>query len=159
MNYLVYKFLGIKAYRFKDIKSGHYMIKDLEQRCLMKGKDLAENFAQWFDELYLGKYDLIPFFKVSKISDNEFDKQNYELTFNDDVDFVIHKLDINIHVNNVSKTYGEATDSYKVEVKNGISCCKYSIVFLLSVFINSSTFFSTGANLLNKYCSFNLSNK
>ena len=58
LNYLVYKFLGIKAYRFKDIKSGHYMIKDLEQRCLLKGKDLAENFAQWFDELYLGKYDL-----------------------------------------------------------------------------------------------------
>ncbi len=73
LNYLVYKFLGIKAYRFKDIKSGHYMIKDLEQRCLMKGKDLAENFAQWFDELYLGKYDLIPFFKVNKLSDDKFE--------------------------------------------------------------------------------------
>lgn len=73
LNYLIYKFLGIKAYRFKDIKSGHYMIKDLEQRCLLKGKDLAENFAQWFDELYLGKYDLVPFFKVNKISDDEFE--------------------------------------------------------------------------------------
>ncbi len=73
LNYLVYKFLGIKAYRFKDIKSGHYMIKDLEQRCLMKGKDVAENFAQWFDELYLGKYDLIPYFKVNKISDDKFE--------------------------------------------------------------------------------------
>ncbi len=49
------------------------MIKDLEQRCLMKGKDLAENFAQWFDELYLGKYDLIPFFKVSKIDNDKFE--------------------------------------------------------------------------------------
>ena len=73
LNYLVYKFLGIKAYRFKDIKSGHYMLKDLEQRSLMKGKDLAENFAQWFDELYLGKYDLIPFFKVNKLSDDKFE--------------------------------------------------------------------------------------
>ena len=73
LNYLVYKFLGIKAYRFKDIKSGHYMLKDLEQRSLMKGKDLAENFAQWFDELYLGKYDLIPFFKVNKITDEKFE--------------------------------------------------------------------------------------
>ncbi len=73
LNYLIYKFLGIKAYRFKDIKSGHYMIKDLEQRCLLKGKDVAENIAQWFDELYLGKYDLIPFFKVNKISDDEFE--------------------------------------------------------------------------------------
>ena len=73
LNYLVYKFLGIKAYRFKDIKSGHYMLKDLEQKSLMKGKDYAENFAQWFDELYLGKYDLIPFFKVNKLSDDKFE--------------------------------------------------------------------------------------
>lgn len=73
LNYLIYKFLGIKAYRFKDIKSGHYMLKDLEQRSVMKGKDLAENFAQWFDELYLGKYDLIPFFKVNKLTDEKFE--------------------------------------------------------------------------------------
>ena len=73
LNYLIYKFLGIKAYRFKDIKSGHYMIKDLEQRSLLKGKDIAENIAQWFDELYLGKYDLVPYFKVNKISDDEFE--------------------------------------------------------------------------------------
>ena len=49
------------------------MIKDLEQKSLLKGKDLAENFAQWFDELYLGKYDLIPFFKVNKITDEKFE--------------------------------------------------------------------------------------
>ncbi len=73
LNYLVYKFLNIKAYRFKDIKSGHYMLKDLEQKCILKGKDIAENIAQWFDELYLGKYDLIPFFKVSKIDDEKFE--------------------------------------------------------------------------------------
>ena len=73
LNYLVYKFLGIKAYRFKDIKSGHYMIKDLEQKCVMKGKDYAENFSQWFDELYLGKYDLIPFFVVNKLENDKFE--------------------------------------------------------------------------------------
>ena len=44
------------------------MIKDLEQRSLLKGKDVAENIAQWLDELYLGKYDLIPFFKVNKVN-------------------------------------------------------------------------------------------
>ena len=49
------------------------MLKDLEQKCLMKGKDLAENFAQWFDELYLGKYDLIPYFQVNKLSDDKFE--------------------------------------------------------------------------------------
>ena len=64
--------MGIKAYKFKDIKSGTYLIKDLEQKSLMKGNDYAENFAQWFDELYLGKYDVIPFFKVNKISDELF---------------------------------------------------------------------------------------
>ncbi len=72
MNYLIYKFLGIKAYRFKDVKSGTYLIKDLEQRAVMRGVDLAENFSQWFDELYLGKYDVIPFFKIDKADDEMF---------------------------------------------------------------------------------------
>lgn len=47
------------------------MIKDLEQRSVMKGHDIAESFAQWFDELYLGKYDVIPFFKITKLEDQE----------------------------------------------------------------------------------------
>ena len=68
LNYVVYKFLGIKMYRFKDVKSGTYLLKDLEQRSVLKGKDIAESFAQWFDELYLGKYDIIPFFKKISIS-------------------------------------------------------------------------------------------
>lgn len=67
LNYVIYKFLGIKAYKFKNIKSGHYLIKDLEQKSVLKGVDISENFAQWFDELYLGKYDVIPFFKIKKI--------------------------------------------------------------------------------------------
>lgn len=72
MNYVIYKFLGIKAYKFKDVKSGTYMIKDLEQRSVMRGIDIAENFSQWFDELYLGKYDVIPFFKIEKLEDELF---------------------------------------------------------------------------------------
>ena len=71
LNYVLYKFLG-KAYKFKDVKSGTYMIKDLEQRSQMKGMDIAENFSQWFDELYLGKYDVIPFFKIDRIEDELF---------------------------------------------------------------------------------------
>ena len=70
LNYVLYKFLAIKTYRFKDIKSGHYLIKDLEQKTMLKGQNLAENFAQWFDELYLGKYDVIPFFKITMITLN-----------------------------------------------------------------------------------------
>lgn len=72
LNYVIYKFLGIKAYKFKNIKSGHYLIKDLEQKSVLKNADIAENFSQWFDELYLGKYDVIPFFKISKLEDELF---------------------------------------------------------------------------------------
>ena len=71
LNYVMYKFLGIKVYKFKDVKSGTYMIKDLEQRAVMKSNDVAENLAQWFDELYLGKYDVIPFFKIDKLENQE----------------------------------------------------------------------------------------
>lgn len=73
LNYVIYKFLSIKAYKFKNIKSGHYLIKDLEQRSALKNIDIAENFSQWFDELYLGKYDIIPFFKINKIEDELFE--------------------------------------------------------------------------------------
>ena len=72
LNYVIYKFLGIKAYKFKDVKSGTYMIKDLEQRATIRGIEIAENFSQWFDELYLGKYDVIPFFKIEKVEDELF---------------------------------------------------------------------------------------
>lgn len=73
LNYVVYKFLGLKAYKFKDIKSGHYLIKDLEQKAVLKNTDICENFSQWFDELYLGKYDVIPFFKITKLEDEIFE--------------------------------------------------------------------------------------
>ena len=72
LNYVIYKFLNIKAYKFKDVKSGTYLIKDLEQKASMRGVEIAENFSQWFDELYLGKYDVIPFFKIDKVDDELF---------------------------------------------------------------------------------------
>ena len=77
LNYVIYKFLGIKAYKFKNIKSGHYLIKDLEQRSVLKNVDISENFSQWFDELYLGKYDVIPFFKIQKLEDEIFELKVY----------------------------------------------------------------------------------
>lgn len=73
LNYVVYKFLSIKAYKFKNIKSGHYMIKDLEQKAVMKNIDLAESFSEWFDELYLGKYDVSPFFVIEKKEEEIFE--------------------------------------------------------------------------------------
>lgn len=73
LNYVVYKFLGIKSYKFKNVKSGHYLLKDLEQRSVLKNHDISESFSQWFDELYLGKYDVIPFFKINKVDDENFE--------------------------------------------------------------------------------------
>ena len=92
LNYLVYKFLGIKSYKFKDVKSGHYMLKNLEQRCLLKGQDVAENIAQWFDELYLGKYDLIPFFKIEKVNDTDFELKVHIKNRKNDESILIDKL-------------------------------------------------------------------
>ena len=71
-NYVIYKFLGIKMYKFKDVQSSSYMIKNLEHRTIMRGLNVAESFNEWFDELYLGKYDIIPFFKVTKLNDELF---------------------------------------------------------------------------------------
>ena len=92
LNYVIYKFLGIKAYRFKDVKSGTYLIKDLEQRSVMRGLDLAESFSQWFDELYLGKYDVIPFFKIEKVEDELFRLKVYIKNRKTDESVLIDKL-------------------------------------------------------------------
>ena len=92
LNYVIYKFLGIKMYRFKDVKSGTYLLKDLEQRAVLKGKDIAESFAQWFDELYLGKYDVIPFFKIEKIEDELFRLKVYIKDRKNDESVLIDKL-------------------------------------------------------------------
>lgn len=73
LNYVIYKFLGIKAYKFKNVQSGHYLIKDLEQKSVLRTADIAENISQWFDELYLGKYDVIPFFKINKLTEEDFE--------------------------------------------------------------------------------------
>ena len=72
LNYVIYKFLNIKMFRFKDVESGSYLVKDVDRKCMLKGKDIAESFTNWFDELYLGKYDVIPFFKIYKHTDEIF---------------------------------------------------------------------------------------
>ena len=73
LNYLMYEFLALKIYKFKDVDSGLYLVKDIEFKAVMRNSDLAESFSQWLDELYLGKYDVIPFFKVNKIDDEHFE--------------------------------------------------------------------------------------
>lgn len=92
LNYVIYKFLGIKAYKFKNVKSGHYLIKDLEQKIMLKNTDIAENLSQWFDELYLGKYDIIPFFKISKVTDEIFELKIWIKNRKTDEDVLIDEL-------------------------------------------------------------------
>jgi SNF2 family DNA or RNA helicase len=73
LNYVVYKYLGIKAYKFKNVKSGTFLIKDITQKVMFRNNNIAENISSWFDELYLGKYDVIPFFQISKLEDELFE--------------------------------------------------------------------------------------
>ena len=92
LNYVLYKFLNIKMFRFKDVQSGTYLLKDLERKSILKGKDLAESFTNWFDELYLGKYDVIPFFKIEKQEDEIFRLKVHIKNRKTDEDVLIDKL-------------------------------------------------------------------
>ena len=92
LNYVLYKFLNIKMFRFKDVQSGTYLLKDLERKCILKGRDLAESFTNWFDELYLGKYDVIPFFKIEKQEDEVFRLKVYIKNRKTDEEVLIDKL-------------------------------------------------------------------
>ena len=45
-------------YRFKDVKSGTYLLKDLEQRAVLKGKDTEctqKSFLQVRENIKLGR--------------------------------------------------------------------------------------------------------
>lgn len=92
LNYVLYKFLNIKMFRFKDVQSGTYLLKDLERKSVLKGRDLAESFTNWFDELYLGKYDVIPFFKIEKQEDEIFRLKVYIKNRKTNEEVLIDKL-------------------------------------------------------------------
>ena len=72
LNYLIFTFLGVKHYRFKDLKASSYLVKNAIQKRLFKGNDLAEDIQSWFDEMSLGSYDIIPVFNIEKLTDDKF---------------------------------------------------------------------------------------
>ena len=72
MNYLIFTFLGVKHYRFKDLKAAVYLVKNTIQKRISKGNDLAEDIQNWFDEMSLGSYDIIPVFNIEKLTDEKF---------------------------------------------------------------------------------------
>jgi len=72
LNYLIFTFLSVKHYRFKDLKAAPYLVKNAIQKRLYKGNDLAEDIQSWFDEMSLGSYEIIPVFNIEKLSDEKF---------------------------------------------------------------------------------------
>ena len=73
VNYIIYKFLNIKNVHFKDAKSAIYFTKQIDHKRYLRSVDLAESIAQWLDELYIGKYDLLPFIEIKKVGDDDFE--------------------------------------------------------------------------------------
>ena len=72
LNYLIFTFLNVKHYRFKDLKSAPYLVKNALQKRMYKGNDLASDIQSWFDEMSLGAYDIIPVFNIEQLTDEKF---------------------------------------------------------------------------------------
>ena len=105
LNYLIFTFLGVKHYRFKDLKAAIYLVKNASQKRISKGNDLAQDIQTWFDEMSLGSYNIIPVFNIEKLTDEKFllrilakDKQENKIIQLDDLsdeDKVIIEKQIN----------------------------------------------------------------
>jgi len=72
LNYLIFTFLNVKHYRFKDLKAAIYLVKNASQKRISKGNDLAADIQSWFDEMSLGSYNIIPVFNIEKLTDEKF---------------------------------------------------------------------------------------
>lgn len=72
LNYLIFTFLSVKHYRFKDLKAAPFLVKNTLQKRMFKGNDLAADIQTWFDEMSLGSYDIIPVFNIEKLSNEKF---------------------------------------------------------------------------------------
>ncbi len=74
LNYIIFKYLNIKAVRFKDAKAAVYFVKEASNKRFVKSVDYAMTISEWLDEIYIGKYDITPEFNIIKIDD-----ENYKL--------------------------------------------------------------------------------
>ena len=72
LNYVIFKFLHIKATKFKDAKSAVYFIKNASNKRFFRGNDLALAISEWLDEIYIGKYNILPEFEILKLSDEDY---------------------------------------------------------------------------------------
>ena len=72
LNYIIFNFLHIKAAKFKDGKSAVYFIKNASNKRFFRGLDLALAISEWLDEIYIGKYDILPEFEILKLTDEDY---------------------------------------------------------------------------------------
>ena len=72
LNYVIFKFLRFKAYKFKDIVSSVYFIKQQNNKRYLRSLDLAGAINEWLDEIYIGKYPVSPQLDIEKIEEDKF---------------------------------------------------------------------------------------
>lgn len=72
INYIIFKFIGLKVSKFKDYKAAMYFMKPLQQKRFIRSTDIATAISDWLDEIYIGKYDIVPVLNISKITDEDF---------------------------------------------------------------------------------------
>ena len=70
--YLIYKFLAVKNTRFKDSKTAFYYLKSQDYKRYFRSHDLGSNIQEWLDELYIGKYYIVPQIDISRICEDKF---------------------------------------------------------------------------------------
>ncbi len=69
LNYLIFNFLNVKHFKFKDLKSAPYFVKSSIHKRMLKGNDLGVDIQTWLDEMSLGTYEIVPVFNIEKIED------------------------------------------------------------------------------------------
>ncbi len=74
LNYLIFNFLNVKHFKFKDLKSAIYFVKSSVHKRMLKGNDLGEDIQTWLDEMSLGTYEVVPIFNIEKIEGTKEDR-------------------------------------------------------------------------------------
>ena len=72
LNYQLFQFLGHKASRFKELMTAVYFIKSGDSKRYYRSLDIAEAVQEWLDEIYIGKYPVLPRFDIEKITEDDF---------------------------------------------------------------------------------------
>ena len=73
VNFVIFQFLHIKAAKFKDAKAAVYFVKSASNKRYVRGLDYAMAISEWLDEIYIGKYTLLPEFEIYKTqADDEY---------------------------------------------------------------------------------------